>query len=257
MNLSLPSLPDETVKNLRARAYTRTELLKLHRAAVNRHRELQRGFRRACQITAGAIFLTFLLSLPFHSPLLLWSVGAAAGMAVLILAAVKYAAADRIRRQFCRGLRAGYPEWEEELGAESFFTWHSKGDVPAPETAGSFDIGEPLTSLCRQEVQEPFLFSIEEVFELREEPGLVAAGIVQGTVRKGMTAYVVFPRYKTARKTTVREIEVPKKNGSAWKAASASDCHAALLLSGFAHPSQELKQELKRAVVTNDLNRFF
>lgn len=89
---------------------------------------------------------------------------------------------------------------------------------------------------------------IEDVFELQDRVGLVAVGTVEGTVKKGMRAFVFFPKYRTARETVIMEIETRTKYGFR-KQKSATDCAAGLLLSGFAYKSGELKN----AVVTNVL----
>ncbi len=99
-------------------------------------------------------------------------------------------------------------------------------------------------------MNERFTFVIDDMFSLRGTVGLVVVGFVQGTVKKGTLAYILFPEYGTVRETTILDMELRRKNGHFQKAKSATDCHVSLLISGFTHKSPELKD----AVITNVIN---
>ncbi len=255
MKIYIERLPSETVNNIKNRVYTREELDKLHAMVKKKDSNKRRGYRRACIIMTASLLLIMALSVPMATPPLMWAIALTAGICVLLFITIKILAVDVIRRQFLKALKKGYPEWLGLYGAHSFSA-HSDRYENSP-TADSGQVwlnkGVPAEQIHQKELppmNERFTFVIDDMFSLRGTVGLVVVGFVQGTVKKGTLAYILFPEYGTVRETTILDMELRRKNGHFQKAKSATDCHVSLLISGFTHKSPELKD----AVITNVIN---
>lgn len=120
-------LSREVEKKIKKRAYSPDELTYLHGEIKNRHLQKQKGFRRAVAFAAGCVALVGILGtvsiskIPEANPTVMWgSLAATVVICGAALAWTKFFVADRMKNQFVKALRAGYPELEEKFGPTSF-----------------------------------------------------------------------------------------------------------------------------------------